>query len=104
MAKTKYEIEMDYRKACAAADDLEQVAKEIRRIAVDQLDQLLLSVADAWQGDNASLFIKKGNKIQIQIEDRARTISQIADTLRQMATAMHDAEVTNIEIATQETR
>lgn len=99
MAKAQYEIEMDLRKATAAAENLDQVAKEMREIVDGQLDQLLLSVAGAWQGNNASAFINKGNKIQAQIEDQARMISRIADTLRQTAKTVHDAEMTNIEIA-----
>ncbi|MCI9124832.1 MAG: hypothetical protein HFH35_12305 [Eubacterium sp.] len=99
MAKTMDLIEMDFQNAVKAADELEQIAKNLHTLADSRFQSCLSGIAANWKGENAAAFCKKGSIVGDHILDSASDLRNAAQTLREMARNLYEAEKKNYEIA-----
>ena len=53
-------IKMNFANAARQAEQLDQLAAELSRLAGDDLTGSLQSLAGSWNGDSSSLFLQKG--------------------------------------------
>ena len=92
-------IIFNYKNALSQADKLDGVAKKLKGISSNDLNNTLSSLDKSWNGDNAWAFIGKGKNIQQKVNASASSINAVADEIRRTAKRIYDAEMRAIEIA-----
>lgn len=103
MAKSMYEINMDFSKANAQAAQLETVAKDLDTLAKTSLEDCMTGVKTNWTGSSATSYVKKGQKIQESMKQSAKNLNTIAGTIRQIAKKTYEAEKAAYELAQKRT-
>lgn len=101
MAKSLVVIQMEFRKAKEQADRLEQVARELTQLSCIQLDDTLSEINSAWKSDTSNAFIRKGRRMQEQLNIRANEIKRTAAAIRTIANNTYKAEMQAYQIATE---
>lgn len=96
---SKYTIRMNFRKALDKATDLEEVSDDLKRLADNQLHDTLNELSASWTGENARMYIIKGGELREQLEDTSRHLSKTAQTIRQIAREIYEAEMEALRIA-----
>lgn len=97
--KTDSEIRFDYNKAIRRAEELEEAARNLRQLSDRELEDSLQSLANAWRGEAANAYIRKGNQLQEKILANARKLTDTAKTIRSTAKRTYDAEMWAYRIA-----
>ncbi len=92
-------IIFNYNRAIGQAGDLDNIAKEVRKLADRSLTDSLTSIDKNWDGENSKKFLNKGNKLKGRIADSADDIQRIAESIRQMAEAIYESEMEAVRIA-----
>ena len=101
MAKSMYDINMDFSKANTQAAQLEAIAKDLTTLANSSLEECMTGVKTNWTGSNAGSYVKKGEKLQENIKQSAKNLNTIAGTIRQIAKKTYEAEKAAYELAQQ---
>lgn len=96
---SKYEIEMNFRAAKEQARRLDDIASRLGRISRNDYTNALQQVSNAWQGDNANIYLQKSNGLIGKMNATASDLERIASTIRQIAQNIYDAEMRAWEIA-----
>ncbi|MBO5303961.1 MAG: WXG100 family type VII secretion target [Lachnospiraceae bacterium] len=99
MAKSMYEINMDFNNAKNQAANLEAVAKNIENMINNDFEPCMRGISANWKGDNAENYVKKGNRLKADIEKTAKNLRKAASTIRTIAKNIYDAEKAAYEIA-----
>lgn len=99
MAKSMYEIEMDFTNAKNQAANLENVAKKIENMINNDFEPCMRGISANWKGDNAEAYVKKGNKLKGDIAKSAKNLRSAASTIRTIAKNIYDAEKAAYELA-----
>jgi WXG100 family type VII secretion target len=92
MEKTLLSIQIDFGKARTQADQLDQLAGELKQLAGKDLEDCMIGVAANWKGKSAASYVKKGRKLEQELEKAGAEIEKIAQTLRQTAETLYNAE------------
>lgn len=96
--RTAFEIRMDYRRALNQAEELERVARDLRRTATNDLQDCISDISHNWTGENSSAYIKKCNTLKTNIEKTARKIEKTAGTIRTVAQTTYHAEMAALNL------
>lgn len=96
---TKAMLYMDYTQAKQRAQELETLADEIKMLASRDITNSLENLSSSWTGDNAALFMSKGEQVRQQISSLAKDLQEVATSIRQTAKTIYDTELRAIEIA-----
>lgn len=78
-------IEIDYWDTIKKADQLEELARDLRNIAAGDLSRIQSGVSRNWQGSAAQLYQKRTRTFSSQVEGQARQLQALARELRQAA-------------------
>ncbi len=102
MAKSTFQISMDFQKAKNQANRLDDAARSIRRES-NRFTNCRNDVASAWTGDNASKFTNKMGMVSEDLNKIASNLEKTADVIRKNAKTIYDAEMEAKRIADQRT-
>ena len=92
-------IFIDFAQARREADEIEELAVQMReKIAVD-FRESMEAVAGCWKGENASAYLRKGEAMQEHLVQTARDIQAVADSVRSTARFLYEAEEKARQIA-----
>lgn len=94
-------IEFDFHKAKAQADRLDAVADQLNRLSDHKFGGTMQHLSANWKGENASLYLSKGGKLQGQMNETARELHNIASDIRAVAERIYRAEMEALRIAEQ---
>lgn len=94
-------IVMNFQKARAQADQLEQLSKRMETIANDRFGGVMRSVNTNWKGDNAAAYIKKCEILRQKLLQSSGNLSRAARTIRTIARNTYNAEMRAWRIARQ---
>lgn len=97
--KSKAAIEFDFRQAMNRADELEQVAAEMKRMANNDMQSSLQQLSVAWKGEAASAYLTKGGRLKDKVVKSANDLNKTASTIRSVARRVYNAEMTAYRIA-----
>ena len=100
MAKSGFEIRMDYKNAIRQADSLTEVARELRRTADNDLQYCVAEISNNWTGDNSTAYVNKCNMLKSNILKTADRLEKTAVTIRKIAKNTYDAEMKALQLAT----
>lgn len=92
MAKSLYQINLDYNKALQQAAELEAIARELKNLGDSEFHSCLEQVAANWKGDNAQAYIKKGQRLKTQMLTSATELNNAAKTIRSIAKRTRQAD------------
>lgn len=97
------QIFVDYNNAIRKADELDEIAENLSRIANERMDDALRKVSDSWGGQNSRVYISKGNTVQSQISTTAHQLRNTAKAIRTVAGNTKRAELRAWELANNRT-
>lgn len=101
--KSESEISLDFKQSIKRAEELENVASDMRKLANDELGNTLNELSAAWRGEAAGSFMNKGAILQEKINKSASNLQNIAATIRSVAKRTYDAEMRALQIARERT-
>ncbi len=96
---SEYSITFNYNKAINQANDLADIAKEIRKVANDKMETSIQTVDKNWDGDSSKKFVNKSRQLKAKVVDSADDIDAIASAIKTMAKKIYDAEMEALRIA-----
>lgn len=102
MAKTLFEIRMDYLKALREAAVLEKIAENVIN-CTKQIAEQKLYLSNAWEGENSRAFNLKVDSQAQAIKKNAERVYKIAETVRRIAKRTYETEKKAIEISRKRT-
>ena len=96
---SRSEIRFDFRQANNQANDLDNVADRLEKLARNTMEASMRSLASAWKGQNATEFLSKEDRLQQDIQNTAAEIRGIASDIRIAAQRVYNAEMEALRIA-----
>ena len=97
--KSRAAIEFDFRQAMNRADELDQVASEMKRMANNDMQSSLQQLSAAWKGEAASAYLTKGGRLKEKVLKSAGDLNKTASTIRSVARRVYNAEMAAYRIA-----
>ena len=98
---TRQTIEITFNSAIKRAEQLDQCAEDMLRLASSNMETIKGDISMAWQGDSASAYLNKMDLTAANIRKTAKRLQDIASTLRGVAINFRNSELRAIEIAEQ---
>lgn len=99
--KSLLSIEFDFRQAIRRAEELEEIAGDLKKMADEELETSLQSLSTAWKGEAAEAYLTKGSGLKNKILKSSDDLKKTATAIRSVAKRTHDAEMTAYRIATE---
>lgn len=96
-------IYYDFSRAMKKADELTEVAQNMRKSANLSFNREIDSIRSTWQGNGADIYINRACKLRDEIVDCAKRLEHTADTIRQVARRTYNTEKKAKEIANKRT-
>lgn len=100
---TREMIEFDFKKALGQADKIDGIADRLGRLSGTELGSTMQNLSAGWKGENASLYLNKGNNLQEKINGTAKELYSIASDIRTIARRIYEAEMAALSIASERT-
>lgn len=97
--KSRYSIEIDFRIAMEHADKVEKIGNDMNQMCEEELETCIQSIRNHWTGENAELFLEKEEQMRNGVVSLAERVIQTAETIREMAQNLYQAEIQAWEIA-----
>ena len=97
------QIFINYNDAIRKADELEEIADNLSRIANQNMEEALRTVSNSWGGENSQIYVSKGNTLKNKIETNANQLRKTARAIRTIAANTKRAELRAWEIANDRT-
>lgn len=91
--KSAAQIRMDFRAAMNKADELDELARRMKIIAVRDYSDAMYRLSAAWTGEAASAYQTKGNQLKEKMIQDASELSRIASVIRRVAKRLYDTEM-----------
>ena len=92
-------IRMNFQRSLQQADRLEELAEQIRKVGNTKVRNAMTAEAAAWKGDNEALLHTKSGKLQEKVMATAKSLKNVAGTIRTIAKNTYDAEMRAWEIS-----
>lgn len=96
-------IDIDFEMMMIQANSLERLAEQMQNLSEKSFNTSLQSIAASWKGDNANLYLAKGEQIKHNTISTAQNLKEIAQNIKSRTQFMYNKEKTAIEIATKRT-
>ncbi len=96
--RTREEIEADFNRAVSQAQELEEIAGELSRIANTHVANALALLEKSWKGENAALFNSKGKLLTEDMFETADDLIQAARNIRSTADVVYRAEKKSVSL------
>lgn len=97
--KSLFAIEFDFQQALKRAEELEEIAADMKRLADGDLEETLQSLSLSWKGEAASTYLAKGSRLQEKILKSSNDLKNTALTIRNVAKRTYRAEKVAYKIA-----
>lgn len=92
MEAALFSIQMDFNRAQMQAAQIEQIANGIENLAKRNMEDCMSGVKANWKGGNAVLYIRKGRRLEQELEKSAAELKKTAQTIRKAAQNTYNAE------------
>lgn len=97
--KSAASIYMNYRQAMRKADELDEIADELKKLADQELQNTLQMISANWKSTNATAYLAKGDKLGNNIQSTSVQIRNVASTVRSVAKRTYEAEMKAYRLA-----
>lgn len=92
-------IYLNYHRAIQQADNLQEQAEQLRRIADNRMSDMMQRMNVNWRGESADAYMAKCIAMQEKVNRTARSLMNTASSLRRAAQRTYNAEMRALEIA-----
>lgn len=99
MALTKAVIRFNFRRAMQQADELDEIANSLSRMAKADFESTMQNISVNWKGENADRYLEKGDRLQGKMCSSANSLHGIAADIRRVARSIYNAEMRALAIA-----
>lgn len=99
MAKSAFEIQMDYNKAVRQADSLLELARELENTSKRDFQSCISEISRSWTGENSNSYQSKCRQLQSKIETSAAQLRRTAETIKKIARNTYNAEMAALRLA-----
>lgn len=96
---TRHQIEMDFQLASRQAEQLEETAAELLRIANDQLPDTMQQLQANWTGEASAQYLEKCEALRRKLLSDARQMENTAASIRRAARRLYNAEMESLRLA-----
>ncbi|QEH67693.1 hypothetical protein QTL86_16565 [Cellulosilyticum sp. ST5] len=96
-------IDVDFEMMMMQASILERIAEQMETLGSKSFDTTLQSIAASWKGDNANLYLGKGEILKSNTITTAQNLRDIAGRLKSRTQFIYSKEKAAIEIAVKRT-
>ncbi len=96
-------IDIDFKMMMLQASILEGIAQQIETLGEQSLDTTLQSIAASWKGDNANLYLGKGELLKSNTITTAQNLRDIASRLKSRTQFIYSKEKEAAAIAAKRT-
>lgn len=96
--RSKEDIEIDFARAISQAQELEEIACELSRIATAHVEGALAMLEKNWKGDNAGRFGDKSRVLSTQMLETADDLLKVSRSIKSTADIVYRAEKAAIQI------
>lgn len=100
---TREKIEFDFKQALRQADRIDTIASNLSELSGKEFGGSLENLSANWKGDNASIYMAKGNRLQEQMNGTAKELHAVAADIRVIARRLYNAEMNAWRIANSRT-
>ncbi len=98
MARSAFEIQMDYRNAIRQADSLSEIARDLKTTANSGLQDCMAQISTNWTGDNSRAYTQKCTTLKTNIVRSADKLQKTAEAIRRIAKNTYDTEMNALSI------
>ncbi|MBQ9991569.1 MAG: hypothetical protein IJP31_11635 [Lachnospiraceae bacterium] len=99
MALSESTIIFNFQKAKRQADELDQIASNISKMASSEFGETMQNIARNWKGEKANAYLAKGSILQEDMKSTAGFLHKIAAEIREIAQRIYEAEMRALAIA-----
>lgn len=93
MARSYHAIQMDFAKAKRQANELDNVADNLKKLSGVKLEDTLGMISVNWTGENSQKYVSKGRTLQGNISNTAYALEDVAQAIREIARVIYEAEM-----------
>lgn len=93
------EIRFNFTQALRRAEELEEIAERMGRLAHTELQGSFQNLSSAWKGEAAAAYLKKGSQLEEKILNSAKDLKSTASVIRNVAKRIYDAEMCAYRLA-----
>lgn len=97
------EIKIHFQQAVRQAEELEETAGELRKLAREELGQALQNLSGVWKGEAADSYLNRGTRLETKMEKSAKDLEVTAAVIRSTAKRIYDAEMQAYRLAKERT-
>ncbi len=101
MAKSEYQIRMNYQKTLGQADELDKLSRQLRQLAEGNVGNIRGRIQSNWRGSNADRYLDKMNQFQKSLSGTAEKVTTLSGTLRGIAKNTYQADMKVMRLAQQ---
>ena len=98
MARSAFEIQMDYQNAIKQANSLSEIARELKTTADSSFQECMSEISSSWTGENADSYVKKCGLLKEKISKSSDKLQKTADAIRKIARNTYQMEMSALEI------
>jgi uncharacterized protein YukE len=99
MAKNALEIQMNYQAAIRQADSLKSVARELKKLAENDLGDCISELSYNWTGSNETAYTRKCSQLKSNLITMAEKLDRTSSTIRSIAKNTYHAEMKALALA-----
>ena len=99
MSMTKSQIEMDFSRAIAQAEELEEISKELSNIASAHIKGAFSLLSGSWKGENSAEYLERGNLLTEDMFGTADDLIKVAKNIRSTAKIVYNAEQAALQLS-----
>lgn len=99
MAKSESEIRLNYNRAVRQADSLEQLSRNLKSLANNDMSGSISEIAGSWTGENSNSYRGKYEQLKAKVLATAGKLENTATTIRRIAQNTYNAEMRALRIA-----
>lgn len=96
--KSKKEIEMNFERAVSQAIELEELSKELSKLANNHLLGAIEMLGKGWSGENADRFLRGSRVATGEVLNTADDLIKVAKNIRTTAGIVYNAEKSAMQI------
>lgn len=99
MAGTNSKIDIDFRMVMEQAKHLDEVASQMKDLSESSFYEALQNIAGSWKGENANLYVHKGDTLKGNMTGTAKELKKIAEDIKKRAICIYNKEQKAVSIA-----
>lgn len=92
-------IDVDFEMMMMQAGILERIAEQMETLGTKSFDTTLQNIAASWKGDNATLYLGKGETLKSNTITTAQNLRDIAERLKSRTQFIYSKEKAAAEVA-----